>query len=118
MSESQIDRLEKMLNSEDPPSVTIRPDGTIEEIEVSTAVPVESDLRKAWDAYRATFAYERSKGWALQLAPFPTATERQRRFEVMPIEQRESNVEGALWAAFMTGWESALRAHPSSQERE
>jgi len=108
---STIDELEKILNGEDDRKVTILPDGTIAEAQPTTECPAEHPLRKAWEAYRATFAFQNSKGWALQISPMVQAgardAERQRRFEIMPLEQRERHVEGSLWAAFMAGYTAA-----------
>jgi hypothetical protein len=108
---SKIDELEKILNSEDDRRVTILPDGTIAEAGADAPCPPDSPLRKAWDAYKHTFAFDNSKGWALQIAPMVQAgarhAERQRRFEIMPLEQRERHVEGSLWAAFAAGFAAA-----------
>ena len=113
---SKIDMLEKMLNSEDSRRLTILPDGTIAEAlpdDMQGPVPVNSPLRVAWEAYKGTFAYQNSKGWALQICPMVQAghpdAERMRRFELMPLEQRERHVEGSLWAAFTAGFEAAQR---------
>lgn len=113
MVESAIDRLEKAINSGNPTGMTILPDGTIKEVglEASQAVPDDSPLMVAWKVYKATWAFERSKGWALQIAPMTQVggadAERQRRFEIMPLDQRERNVEGSLWAAFAEGFAAA-----------
>lgn len=114
METSPIDELEKILNSEDPRPMVIMPDGTIRDAtpaEASAEVSADSPLRRAWDAYRATLAYERSKGWALHIAPTVQAgtpdAEHYRRFEIMPFEQREQHVEGSLWAAFTEGFRAA-----------
>jgi hypothetical protein len=111
MEPSEIDKLEKILNSEDPRPMTILPDGTIAEAAASQPCPPDHPLRKAWDAYKATWAYENSLGWALQIAPMVQAgspdANHQRRFEIMPFEQRKRHAEGSLWAAFMEGYRAA-----------
>ena len=110
MEPSRIDELEKILNSEGHRPVTILADGTIAEA-AQTPCPPEHPLRQAWDAYKATHAFENSKGWAMQIAPMVQAGdregERKRRFEIMSLEQRERHVEGSLWAAFMAGFHAA-----------
>lgn len=106
-----LDELTKILNSEDERLLTILPDGTIAEAAPMTECPMEHPLRKAWEAYKATSAFQNSKGWALQIAPIVQAgspvAERQRRFELMPFDERERHVEGSLWAAFMAGYSAA-----------
>lgn len=111
MEPSKIDELEKILNSEDRRPMTILPDGTIMEAAAQAPCPEDHPLRKAWDAYKATWAFENSKGWAMQIAPMVQAgapdADHWRRFEIMPFEQREHHVEGSLWAAFMEGYRAA-----------
>ncbi len=111
MEPSKIDELEKTLNSEDRRPMTILPDGTIMEAAAQAPCPEDHPLRKAWDAYKATWAFENSKGWAMQIAPMVQAgapdADHWRRFEIMPFEQRERHVEGSLWAAFMEGYRAA-----------
>lgn len=72
------------------------------------AVPAESPLMQAWTAYKQTEDYANGKAWALHIAPIVHAGdpegEAKRRFDLMPLEQRERHVEGALWAAFMAGF--------------
>jgi len=73
-------------------------------------VPKDSDLAKAWAAYKDTHDYRNSKHWALTVAPMiqvgdPDAD--RKRYSLMPIEQREQHVEGSLWGAFMAGFTAA-----------
>lgn len=72
--------------------------------------PPDSDLMKAWNAYKGSEDYENSKTWAMRIAPFVQhGSEAQKRqlFEIMPFEQRERHVDGSLWAAFMAGFAAA-----------
>lgn len=110
---SKIDELEGLLNSEKPVNVKIMPNGSV--LEVEAEVPANS-LRKAWNAYTRTSAFQRSKGWALHIQSLSN-DENTRRFELMPFEQRERHVEGALWAAFLQGF-MAARAVLSEPKKE
>jgi hypothetical protein len=80
------------------------------ESQVSAPCPKDSDLMKAWEVYRTTDEYRNSKHWALTIAPLlqvgdPDAE--RKRYELMPIDQREQYIEGSLWAAFMAGFSAA-----------
>jgi hypothetical protein len=83
-------------------------------LDAASPVPADHPLMKAWESYKLTNEYTNSKGWALQIAPMVQAAapdaEHQRRFEIMPFEQRERHVEGSLWVAFMAGFEAASRS--------
>lgn len=107
---SKIDELEKMINSGDDLNVTILPDGRISQETTMAAVAADHPMKKAWNAYIATWGYQNSKGWALQIAPMiqegSRDGEQRRRFEIMPFDQRERYVEGSLWAAFTAGYEA------------
>ena len=74
----------------------------------STPVPSTHPLKIAWESYKRTDDYENGKRWALRIAPMVQAMDpdgdRKRESELMPYGQRETLVEGALWAAFMAGW--------------
>lgn len=87
--------------------------------DVQAPVAADHPLMIAWKAYQETEGYHNSRGWALQIAPMvqhgsPDA-ERQRRFEIMPLDQREQHVDGALWAAFVAGFQSQ---HDKSEKED
>ena len=71
-------------------------------------VPKESPLMLAWETYKQSEDYANSKRWAMRIAPMVQAgdpdAEAKRDFDLMPREQREQHVEGALWASFMAGF--------------
>ena len=72
-----------------------------------TAEPKDSPLTKAWEEYKASEAFTNSKAWALRIAPLVQAGDPDADrwlYELMPSEQRERYVVGALWAAFSTGF--------------
>lgn len=77
---------------------------------VSGPTPKDSELSKAWEAYRDTEDYRNSKHWAMTIAPMiqvgdPDAD--RKRYSLMPVDQRERHIEGSLWAAFMAGFGAA-----------
>lgn len=70
-------------------------------------------VKRAWDKYRETNEFANSKRWALRIAPMVQSgpmedRRRKRQCDIMPLEQREMHVEGALWAMFFAGWIAAL----------
>ena len=77
----------------------------------SAPLPKEHPLMQSWEAYKQTEDFANSKGWAMQIAPIvqhgDPDGEAKRRFDMMPREQRESHVDGALWAAFAAGYDAA-----------
>lgn len=73
----------------------------------STPAPKDSDLTKAWVAYQETEAYRNSKHWALVIAPMVQFGSPSAVYEIMPLDQRERNVDGSLWAVFMAGFAAA-----------
>lgn len=76
-----------------------------------TPCPADSDLMKAWEAYKATDDYANSYSWATQFIPEdgPAEVERVRASgaNYFGREQRMSAVQGSLWTAFMTGFAAA-----------
>lgn len=69
--------------------------------------PKDHPMKKAWDAFKATEEFRNSRRWALTIAPMIQAGDpdaQRKRLSLMPIEQREQHVDGALWNAFVHGW--------------
>jgi hypothetical protein len=68
-------------------------------------------MRAAWEKYKAMPEYEISRRWALRTAPMFQAGESpgDKVCELLPLEQRKLYADGALWAAFVAGWEAALK---------
>lgn len=73
--------------------------------------PPDSDLMKAWNAYKATEDYSNSHFWAT--TEKRTRPERATEMGLDPManvatpEMREQRIEGSLWAAFMAGFAAA-----------
>lgn len=75
------------------------------------ALPKDDPMLVAFDLYKATAEYANSKHWALRVAPMFQAGEgRDATCDLMPLEQRSRYVDGALWAAFVEGWNAAKAA--------
>jgi hypothetical protein len=78
--------------------------------DAASPVPADHPLMLAWNAYKETEEFKNSKKWALTIAPMIQAGDpdaERKRFSLMPIEQRETHVDGSLWAAFMAGFAAA-----------
>lgn len=74
---------------------------------VQAPCPADHPLMVAWTAYKETENFKNSKKWALTIAPMIQAGDpdaERKRLSLMPIEQREAHVDGALWAAFCEGF--------------
>lgn len=73
----------------------------------SAPVPKDAPVMLAWEAHKQTDDFKNAKHWALTIFPMIQAgapdAERQ-RYSLMPIEQRETHVDGALWAMFYAGY--------------
>lgn len=73
-----------------------------------TPCPDDSDLMKAWKAYQATDDFKNSSFWAN--TSLKTRPERAVEIGLDPQanvatdEDRQRNVQGSLWAAFMAGF--------------
>ena len=73
-------------------------------------LPLTDPMWADWEKYRATADYENSKHWAMRVAPmFQVGEDRAAVCDLMPIEQRSRHVDGSMWAAFVAGYEAALR---------
>ena len=74
---------------------------------VMQQVPADHPLMKAWKAYRETEEFRNSFNWATRLLAY----ENQQKEAGHPIRatdvQRGEWVKGALWAAFMAGFQGA-----------
>lgn len=80
-------------------------------MKAATPAAKDSPLMIAWEAYKQTEEFKNTLHWALTIAPMIQAGDPQaerRRYELMPLEQREGHVIGALWAAFMQGFQSSV----------
>lgn len=73
--------------------------------------PSDSDLMKAWNAYQETDDFKDSLYWAST-----DTVMRQERAQELGVQpdanvansiQKEEHVKGALWAAFLRGFEAA-----------
>jgi hypothetical protein len=74
---------------------------------VEAPVPQGSPLMKAWEAYKSSPEFANSKAWAMRLAPLKQAGDPSPEdwmSEILPKEQRETFVMGAIWAAFAAGF--------------
>lgn len=73
--------------------------------------PVDSDLMKAWKAYQATNDFQNTSFWAT--TSLKTRPERAAEIGLDPTanvatdEDRNRNIQGSLWAAFMAGFGAA-----------
>ncbi len=73
--------------------------------------PPDSDLMKAWQAYKATEDYANTLYWTQ--ADTRMRPERAEELGVDPLanratyEMRQQRAEGSLWAAFMAGFDAA-----------
>lgn len=90
-----------------------------------TALPADHPVMKAWAEYKASEAFANSMGWAMQISPMVQAGDpdgdAKRRFDLMPREQREAHVRGALWSAFVAGFEArslSARANVDEARRQ
>lgn len=70
--------------------------------EVSAKVPDDSPLMIAWNAFKASDGYANTLKWARHVAI------RERETNAL-IEIQHPHTEGSLWAAFMAGWNAALK---------
>lgn len=78
--------------------------------EAQTPVPADDPLMVAWGAYQGTESFKNSLRWAMTIQPMLQAGDpdaERKRYGLMPVEQRERHVMGALWAAFVAGRNSA-----------
>ena len=78
---------------------------------VQAPCPPDSDLMKAWNAYKATDEYSNSYSWAVRfIAPDDEDDlERIRATGANPwtYEMKLKAVEGSMWVAFLTGFGAA-----------
>lgn len=84
--------------------------------------PPESDLMKAWNAYKETESYKNSLYWAS--TDLRMRQERAAERGIPPEanratpEMRRQYAEGSLWAAFMNGWDAAGGKDPHNGTRQ
>jgi len=79
----------------------------------STPCPEDHPLMLAWNSHKQTDEYKNSKHWALAIQPMiqvgdPDAD--RKRYQLMPVDQREQHIEGSLWAVFCAGYNAAQAA--------
>lgn len=73
--------------------------------------PPDSELMKAWEAYKATEEYANSFSWVTRYIPEddPEEIDRIRQSGANPWtrQMKMQAAEGSMWAAFMAGFEAA-----------
>ena len=74
----------------------------------SAEVPRNHPMRAAWEAYKASGAYQASLRWATEVTI--TAHDGSNHINV-----RHPHIDGAMWAAFCEGWKTAGGAEPFVQ---
>jgi hypothetical protein len=70
--------------------------------DVMAKLPDDSPLMIAWEAYKRTDGYANTLKWARHVAV------KERETNAL-IEIQHPHTEGSLWAAFMAGYNAALR---------
>jgi hypothetical protein len=87
--------------------------------EAQAALSPDHPLMKAWKAYEATDGFKDSLYWATTLTVM--RKERAAELGIHPDDnradslKREQYAKGALWAAFLAGFDAGLDWHPEAQ---
>lgn len=83
----------------------------------ASPLPPDDPVMIAWSAYKATRAFKEGRDWALQIAPSVQAgspdADQRRRFEIMPLEERDRHLQWALFGAFMAGYTAGRQQLPT-----
>jgi len=86
----------------------------------SAPCPEDHPLMIAWNSHKQTDEYKNSKHWALAIQPMiqvgdPDAD--RKRYQLMPVDQREQHIEGSLWAVFCAGYNAAQAARTQRERK-
>jgi hypothetical protein len=78
--------------------------------------PPDSELMKAWEAYKVSEAYANSYSWITRYIPEDDPAEieriRQSGANAWTRQNKLQAAEGSMWAAFVQGWNGAGGAPP------
>jgi hypothetical protein len=76
---------------------------------VMQKVPDDHPMMKAWEAYKATQEFGNALKWATRAILVATEATLPEANRVDPADERERTARGALWSAFVAGFNAATR---------